>query len=139
MAEIDVTRTLDVPPDALWRCVRAFDDVPWIPGGENVEIRGTGVGQVRIFDFPNRRICERLTSLDDATRTLSYTIPEGMPFPVAAYEATMAVTDDGGRGRLSWSCRFEPDEGASEEQIDRGIRRGFNAMIDRIEEYLKRG
>ncbi len=84
MAEACVTRTLDVTPDALWGCVRAFGVVPWIPGGEHAEIRGEGIGQVRIIDRPNGKIHERLSSLDDGARTLTYTIPEGMPFPVTA-------------------------------------------------------
>jgi hypothetical protein len=138
MLELDVSRTLDTTPDLLWSCVRAFGDVPWIPGGENAEIRGEGVGQVRIFDRPSGKIHERLTSLDDDARTLTYTIPEGMPFPVTDYEATMVVGDDGGRGRLSWSCRFEPD-GVSGDEIARDIEKKFSVLIGRIENHLKQG
>jgi Polyketide cyclase / dehydrase and lipid transport len=139
MAETRVTRTIDVSPDALWGCVRAFDDVPWIPGGESVRIHGEGVGRMRIFDYPNRRICERLTSLDDATRTLTYTIPEGIPFPVTTYEGTLSVSDDAGRGRLTWSCRFEPEDGASEGEIAAGMQRAYGAMVKRLEAHLTKG
>ena len=137
MAETHVTRTLDVTPDALWRCVRAFDHTPWVPGAAP-DIRGKGVGQVRIFARPNLQIHERLESVDDAARTLSYTIPIGMPFPITAYRATMTVTDDRGRGRLAWSCTFEPD-GVSADEVAVGIQGAYRGMIDRIEEYLKKG
>jgi hypothetical protein len=137
MAETSVTRTLDVTPDALWRCVRAFHHTPWVPGAPP-EIRGEGVGQVRIFERPNLKIHERLESLDDAARTITYTIPIGMPFPVTAYQATMAVSDDGGRGRLTWSCAFEPD-GVNAEEVARGIQGAYQGMIARIEEYVKKG
>ena len=40
-------------------------------GGEHVEIRGEGVGQVRIIDRPNGKIHERLTSLDDDAEDMS--------------------------------------------------------------------
>jgi hypothetical protein len=50
----------------------------------------------------------------------------------------MAVTDDGGRGRLSWSCRFEPDDGASKEEIVQLLRRSYDAMMDLIEEHLNK-
>lgn len=135
MAKLDVSRTLDATPEALWACVRAFGDLRWA-GNVQVEIRGEGVGQVRIVDRPYGQVHERLTSLDDAARTLTYTVPVGLPFPVRDYEARMTVSEDGGRGRLSWSCRFEPD-GASEEEIARGIEKKFLGAMRRIEASLK--
>jgi len=136
MAELDVSRTLDATPEALWACIRAFDDLRWARGVQ-VEIRGEGVGQVRIVDRPYGKVHEQLTSLDEAARTLTYTVPIGLPFPVTDYEARMAVTEDGGRGRLSWSCRFEPD-GASEDEIARGIEKKFLGAMRLIEDLLKR-
>jgi hypothetical protein len=136
MAEAQVARTLDVSPDALWPCVRAFGDVPWIPGGSHAEIRGEGVGQLRIFERPHGQIHEQLSSLDDRTRTLTYTIPQGMPFPVTDYEAQMRVDDDAGKGRLSWSCRFEP-VGADAEAIAKTLQSRFSALMDRLEARLK--
>jgi hypothetical protein len=53
MAKTEVTRTLDTTPDALWRCVRAFGELPWAPRDLQVENRGDGVGQVRIVDLPS--------------------------------------------------------------------------------------
>jgi hypothetical protein len=138
MAETHVTRTLDTSPDALWRCVRAFGDLRWIPGGVKAETRGEGVGQERIVDRPHGAVRERLTSLDDGARTLTYTVLEGMPLPVSDYEATMTVSDDGGRGRLSWSGRFEPD-GASEEEVARGLQKRYRAMMGWIEAHLREG
>ena len=40
MADLMVSRTLDVPTDALWQLVRDFGDVRWIPGGENAQLEG---------------------------------------------------------------------------------------------------
>jgi hypothetical protein len=138
MAEARIARTVDVTPDALWDCVRAFGDVPWIPGGDRAEIRGEGVGQERILALPNGKVHERLTSLDDRARTLTYAIPEGAPFPATGYEATMAVSDDGGRGRIVWSCTFEPEEGVNAEPIAQSIEKMYAMMVDRIEAHLKR-
>ena len=61
MAEINVTRTLEAGTDELWAVVRAFDDTRWMPGGEDAEIRGEGIGQVRIFQGPNGAIHEVTT------------------------------------------------------------------------------
>jgi polyketide cyclase/dehydrase/lipid transport protein len=138
MAETRVVRTLDVTPEALWQCVRAFDDTPWVPGPPP-EIRGEGIGLVRIFERPEGAIHERLTSLDDAARTLCYEIPIGIPFPVTAYAAKMAVSDDGGRGRITWSCTFDPERGASADEVAKGISGAYEFMIGRIEAHLKQG
>ena len=49
-------------------------------------------------------------TVDEAGRTISYTIPEGLPMPVKDYRATMRVADAGaGKSALDWSCTFAPD------------------------------
>lgn len=137
MAEISVTRTVDATPETLWDVVRAFDDVRWMPGGgAGCEIRGEGIGQVRIFDGPNGKIHEHLQARDDAARSLTYTIPEGIPFPVTGYRSTMVVTDDAGRGSLSWTCQFEPD-GATEQEAGAAIEQMYEVMIGWIGDLLK--
>ena len=136
MAETGVARTLDTTADALWECVRDFGDLRWIPGDLQVEVRGEGVGQVRIVDRPHGAVHERLTSLDDAARTLTYTVPIGNPFPVSDYEATITVSDDGGRGRIAWSCRFASDP-AREEEIAAGLQKRYRHMMRWIEAHLR--
>jgi len=131
----EVTRTLEAPADAVWRLVRAFGDLSWAPGDMKVEVRGTGVGQVRIIDRPYGQVHEQLTSLDDDARSLTYTVPRGNPVPVTSYEARMTVSDDAGKGRLTWSCRFEPD-GVSEQEAARDIERRYRGVIGVIEAYL---
>jgi Polyketide cyclase / dehydrase and lipid transport len=135
MPETEVTRTLAASADAVWRLVRAFGDLSWVPGDPKVEIRGEGVGQVRIIDRPYGQVHEQLTSLDDAARSLTYVVPRGNPVPVTGYEARMTVSDDGGKGRLTWSCRFEPD-GVSEEEAARDIERRYRGAIAVIEAHL---
>jgi len=129
-----VTRTLGATPEALWSCVRAFGDLRWIPGDVEVEVRGEGVGQERIVSHSGRSVVERLTALDEATRTLRYTVVTGNPFPLSDYEATIAVSDDGGRGHISWSGRFETD--ADDEDIARGLEKRYAGMIRWIEAFL---
>lgn len=138
MATINVTRTLRAPTARVWEVVRAFGDVRWIPGGENGEIRGSGPGMVRIFAGPDGKIHEYLESVDDATKTLVYTIPENPPFPVTGYRATMRVSDDGGNGRLSWTCEFAP-AGASEGDAGKAIETMYGVMIGWIQDLIDKG
>jgi hypothetical protein len=138
MATTQVTRTFDTTPDVLWRCVRAFGDLSWAPRDLRVEARGQGVGQVRIVDLPDGKVHEQLTSLDDEARSLTYIVLAGNPVPVTDYEARMTVSDDAGKGRLTWSCVFEP-KGVSEEEAARDLQRRYSAVIKAIEAHLTRG
>ena len=138
MPTVTVTRTLSAPTDRVWQVVRDFGDVRWIPGGENGEIRGKGPGMVRIFAGPNGKIREYLESVDDAKKTLVYTIPENPPFPVTGYRATMVVSDDNGKGELAWTCEFEP-QGASAEEAGKAIETMYGVMIGWIQDLLDKG
>jgi hypothetical protein len=136
MPETGVARTLYTTPDTLWKCVRAFGDLSWIPGDLDVRVEGEGVGQVRIIARPHGAVHERLTSLDDAARTLTYTVPIGNPFSVTDYEATITISEDDGKGRIAWWCRFESDA-ASEEEIAKGVQERYRQMIRLIETHLR--
>jgi len=84
-----------------------------------------------------RKVHEHLEARDDQARSLTYTIPEGVPFPVTGYRATMVVSDDGGRGRLSWTCQFEPD-GVSEAEASGAIQQMYGVMIGWISDLIAR-
>jgi len=139
VAEARIVRTLGCSAEALWTCVRAFGDLGWLPGDTQVEIRGDGVGQVRVITRPWGTVHERLTSIDDAARTLTYTVDEGMPLPVTDYEATIVVDDDGGRGRITWACRFRPDAGVAEDEVAEDLEKRYGGAIRAIERHLTKG
>ena len=136
MAELAVNRTLDAPTDALWKLVRDFGNVHWIPGGEHAKLEGSGPGMVRVLVGPDGSVRERLESVDEADQSIVYTITEGLPFPVTGYRATMRVSDADGKGRLDWSCSFEP-EGVSEAEAAKGIEAMYGIMMGWIEDSLK--
>jgi hypothetical protein len=132
-----VTRTLDVPADGLWKLVAAFGDTSWMPGGAKVTVRGSGPGmERRIAAGPDKVIRERLEFADAASRTLVYTIPENVPFPVEEYRATMRVRPQGAGSELDWSASFEP-VGASEADARKAIEGMYGLMIGWIEARVK--
>ena len=114
MANIVVEKTLPVSPDALWELVKDFGNVRWIPGAsETAQVEGDGPGMARILGNPEGgSIREILDSVDEAGRSITYSIPVGTPFPVSTYRSTMTVSDADGQAHLAWGCEFEP-EGAS--------------------------
>jgi hypothetical protein len=136
MAKTQVKQELPVSAEQLWKLVADFGNVPWIPGGENVKLEGRGPGMVRIFAGPNGEIRERLESVDAAKKSLVYTIPQGVPFPVTGYRATMAVADAGkGRSALTWICEFQP-AGVSEAEAAKIIEGMYGMMIGWIRDHL---
>jgi hypothetical protein len=138
MASIVVERTLSAPTSAVWEIIRDFGNVGWIPGArDSARLEGSGVGMSRIMQKPEGgEIRETLVALDDAGQSATYTIGEGIPFPVSSYRATVAVSDDGGKGRIAWSCEFEP-EGASAEDAGKAIEGMYHIMLGWIDDFLK--
>jgi len=137
MATARVTRELDVPAAALWKLVAAFGDTSWMPAGAQIEVHGSGPGmERRITAGPDKVIRERLESVDEKSRTLVYTIPENVPFPVKDYRATMRVREKGAASELDWSVSFEP-AGASEADARKAIEGMYGVMIGWIEARAK--
>lgn len=136
-ANIHVNGEIPVPPDELWKLVADFGNVGWIPGGENVKLEGSGPGMIRYLG-ENNEIHETLESVDEAGRSVTYTIPVGLPFPASSYRSTMKVSDAGnGNARLDWSCESEP-KGVSAEELEGIIGGMYQTMIGWITDYVKK-
>ncbi len=139
MARAVVKQEIPVPAETLWALVADFGNVPWIPGGMNAKLEGQGPGMFRIFQGPKGEIHERLESVDHGTRTLVYTIPQGIPFPVKSYRSTMKVAAAGkGRSSLEWICEAEP-HGVSEAEAVKAIETIYGVMIGWIRDHLGAG
>jgi hypothetical protein len=139
MATARITRELDVPADALWKLVAAFGDTSWMPGPPPVTLHGSGPGmERRIAAGPDKVIRERLESVDEASRTLVYTIPENVPFPVKDYRATMRVRASGAGSELDWSASFEP-VGANEADARAAIEGMYGVMAGWLRDRVKAG
>ncbi|MBW2244269.1 MAG: SRPBCC family protein [Deltaproteobacteria bacterium] len=133
MGHASVKKTLDVSADALWKVVQDFGNTSWMPAGTPAEIVGEGPGMARLIGAPGQQIREQLESVDEASRTLVYSIPENVPFPVTNYRATMQVRQEGEGSELTWSCEFEPNDGA-EEKARTAIEGMYAVMIGWIGE-----
>ena len=109
-----------LPPagaDAVWDLVRDFGGVQrWNPTLSSSEVDRPGVGGVRTLKMGEVTIRERLEKLDEAARTMSYSIVEA-PLPVSNYLATVELSALGPkRTQIVWSSTFEPG-GMSDEQL----------------------
>lgn len=108
------TRTLEsYSVDELWARVGDFANPDWLRGVTRLRIEGQGPGAVRVLGVPGG-VELRETLVSEGERSLTWSMDDGSPLPVRDYEATIAVDDDGGRARITWTSRFEsagpPDE-----------------------------
>ena len=65
-------------------------------------------GDDRIIGMFGMEIRERLLSRDDATRTISYSVVDGVP--IDSHQATITVEPDGGGSKVTWAYAVTPDE-----------------------------
>ena len=137
MARVSVKEQLGFPAQKVWGLVSDFGNVSWIQGLSKSEVQGSGPGMVRlIYVGDNPPIEERLESVDPKTRTLRYTIPKNIPFPISEYRATMRVRDTGpGASELEWSCELTP-KGIPEAQAVAMLEGMYKTMIGWVREAL---
>lgn len=117
MATVSVTRELDHPVDKVWGLVSDFANISWMPEGTECRVEGEGPGMIRHIAAGPSTLPETLESVDDATRTLIYTIPGELPFPASDYRSTMVVRENGSGSELAWSCSYEPKGDAAQAQV----------------------
>ena len=93
-------------PADVWSFVGQFDK-PWGPLIASVKKSGTGIGQLReIETVDGKTIVERLDSLDDLNRTLTYTMVSGIP--AKPYTGKIQVSASTAGSLVSWSVDYRP-------------------------------
>jgi carbon monoxide dehydrogenase subunit G len=105
MAEGAVDVTVDAPPDEVWAKVGDFGGVGELfPALESFRLEGDD----RIIGMFGMEIRERLLSRDDATRTISYSVIEGVP--LESHTATITVEPAGDGSKVTWFYAVKPAE-----------------------------
>jgi carbon monoxide dehydrogenase subunit G len=96
---------IDAPADRVWKEIGDFGGIgAWMPGVESCRVEGDD----RILELMGMTITEHLVARDDATRTLTYAIADGVP--VESHQATIVVTPTGAAARVTWDVEAKPDE-----------------------------
>ena len=105
MAQGAVDVTVEAAPDAVWAKVGDFGGVgDFFPGIESFRLEGDD----RVIGMFGMEIRERLLSRDEATRTLSYSVVDGVP--LERHTATITVEPEGSGSKVTWAYDVEPDE-----------------------------
>ncbi len=139
MAQVTVKVNVPVAADQVWQTLRDFGGMDkWAFGVASLSLRGMGLGAVRTITFNDgAEVVERLESLDDAGRRLSYTILEST-LPVEGYVASLMVRDLGPAGsEVEWFSTFGA-KGATEEEVSRLLQAAYRKSLASLQKFLKR-
>jgi carbon monoxide dehydrogenase subunit G len=105
MADGAVDVTVNATPDEVWAKVGDFGGVgEFFPGIESFRLEGDD----RIIGMFGMEIRERLISRDEATRTLTYSVIDGVP--LESHSATISVEPEGDGAKVTWAYSVTPDE-----------------------------
>ena len=105
MAAGAVDVTVAATPDEVWAKVGSFGEVDkFFPGIESFRVEGDD----RIIGMFGMEIRERLLSRDDVTRTITYSVVDGVP--IESHTATISVEPEGEGSKVIWAYNVTPDE-----------------------------
>jgi carbon monoxide dehydrogenase subunit G len=105
MAEGAVDVTVNATPDAVWAKVGDFGGVgEFFPGIESFRLEGDD----RVIGMFGMEIRERLISRDDASRSITYSVIDGVP--IESHTATITVEAEGDGSKVTWAYAVIPDE-----------------------------
>jgi hypothetical protein len=122
----------------VWALLRDFGGVnQWVAGIAGLSLNGAGVGAVRTLTYKDgSRATERLESLNDESRTLSYTILDST-LPLQGYVASLTVKDLGPTGcEVEWFSTFGP-KGATEQEVTRLLEVSYRKALSGLQRALK--
>src|SRR5271155_2775699 len=98
MAAGAVDVTIAAPPEEVWEKVGDFAGVGELfPALESFRLEGDD----RIIGMFGMEIRERLLARDDATRTISYSVVDGVP--LESHTATIIVEPAGDGSKVTWA------------------------------------
>jgi hypothetical protein len=114
MSTIDYATVIDAEADRVWQVLRRFGDIStWFPAVKHSEIEDglpqSTVGSVRAMVLSDGNgLRERLLSMDDANRTLSYGFENSsLPYEDFVLTVQLVPLSDGPRTVIRWSARFD--------------------------------
>lgn len=138
MAEVTVTRVVDVKAQDAWSAIRSIGGLDrWFQLIAKCDVQGQGVGAKRVCELANGvTLIERVEQIDDAAKVFKYSITDS-PLPISDYLGTVTVRETGpSRAEIIWSARFDiPDE--HRQEIVGTLNDAFADGIQGLERELK--
>ncbi len=138
MGQVTVKVSIPLAAEKVWQTLRDFGGVNrWVAGIAGLSLSGAGVGAVRTLTYKDgSQATERLESLNDESRILSYTILKST-LPVEGYVASLTVKDLGPAGcEVEWFSTFGP-KGATEQEVTRLLEVSYRKALSGLQKALK--
>ncbi len=104
MTASTVTDRYTATPETAWELVGDFAGISKVFDGVDDVV---AVDELRTFNLMGMRITERLVARDDAARTISYSIIDGVP--VESHLATIRVEPHESGCEIVWSVTADPE------------------------------
>lgn len=123
--------SVDASADDTWAAIREFCSIAvWHPAVENCVLSQANGRPMRTLSLKGGgTIVEEETGRDDAGRSYSYAIIES-PLPVANYQSTIHVEDDGGTV-IEWEGKFDA-KGAPDAEAVKVIEGIYQSGLESI-------
>jgi len=99
-----ISERYTAPPDTAWQLVGDFEGIGKLFDAVDDVV---AIDDLRTFNLMGMRITERLVSRDEATRTITYSIIDGVP--IDAHEASIRVDPHESGCEIVWSVTSEPE------------------------------
>ncbi len=109
MSKVVLKSDIASDADLVWKAISNFQQIAlWNPLIETIETTGEGVGSERTIDAKGAGVfVERLESLDDGTRTYTYSVVDS-PLALTNCTVHVSVSDNGdGTSTVEWSSEFD--------------------------------
>lgn len=137
LAEVNVSRRVNVDPGLVWNTIAAGDGLDkWLPVITQCRLEGSGAGATRYCTMANgAQLKERILEVDHARRVFRYSIDEH-PLPARNLTGRVEIRDLGdGVTSVSWGARFEvePPYRSELEEMFRGV---YEQAIQGLEAFL---
>ena len=136
--EVEKQVKVEASADDTWAAIREFCSIAvWHPAVENCVLSQAKGRPMRTLSLKGGgTIVEEETARDDAGRSYSYTIIES-PLPVANYQSTIKVEDEGGTV-IEWEGTFDA-KGASDADATKVIEGIYQSGLDSLAAKAKGG
>jgi hypothetical protein len=105
MAASTVTEQYPATPDAAWALVGDFAGIGKVFADVSDVVV---VDDVRTFSLMGMRLSERMVARDEAARSLTYSIIDGVP-GIESHSATIQVAGEGDGCEITWTVEADPE------------------------------
>ncbi len=126
MAERTATIDIDGTPDAVWTVAGDFGGIAdWNEGIDSCRVDG----DTRVIEAMGMTITEALVSKDDAARSISYSVVDGVP--VESHKATITVSAAGDGSHVTYVVDAEPESMAD---LMQGV---YQATLEALKSHVE--